>query len=85
MALMLELNFISFVYWLEHEYCLNINIKEQNKVQWVILPTELALLAFSDITLNFTLPDGHSCALIFFFLIFFSLCYYHILSHSILI
>lgn len=73
MALMLELNFISLVYWLEHEYCLNINIKEQNKVQLVIFPTELALLAFYDITLNFTLPNGHSCALIFFFLNFFFL------------
>lgn len=57
MALMLEFNFISFVYWLKHQYCLNINIKEQNKCSWVIPPSELALVAFYDITVDFTLPN----------------------------
>lgn len=63
MPLMLELYFIGFVYWLEHQYCLNINIKEQNKVQWVIPPSELALLAFYDIPVNFTLPNLGTAAL----------------------
>lgn len=58
------------------------NIKEQNKVgQWVIPPSELALLAFYDITVIFTLPN---LGFDIFFNIF-SLWHYHILSHSILI
>lgn len=57
MALMLELNFVRFFYWFKYQYCLNIDIKEQNKVQWAIPPSELALLAFYDITVDFILPN----------------------------